>query len=53
MMSEEFRSGIQKECTNMREAMEGAVRKGDRDRPKYPEFVPFSQEEIDSSLVLI
>ena len=37
----------------MRAAMEGAGRKGDRGITKYPDFTPFSREEIDSYLGLI
>ena len=36
IMSEDFRSGIFQEWTNMRSATEGAVRKGDQDIKKYP-----------------
>ena len=53
MTSEEFKSGILKECKNMRAEMESAGRKGDRDITKYTEFTTFSQEEIDSYLGLI
>ena len=44
MMSDEFMSGIFKECTNMRAAMEGAGRKDDQNGTKYPEFTPLSRE---------
>ena len=40
IMSEEFRRGILRECTNMRASMEGDGRKGDRNRTKYPDFTP-------------
>ena len=33
--------------------MEGAGSKGDREIKNYPDFTPFSREEIDSYLVLI
>ena len=47
-MSEDFRIGILQEYTNTREEMEGAGRKGVRDRTKYPDLTPFSRDEIDS-----
>ena len=53
MMSEEFRSGILQKCTNMRVAMEGDVIKGDQNITNYPECTPFSQEKIDSDLLLL
>ena len=40
-MSEEFSSGILQECTNMRTAMGGTVRKGDWYITKYPDFTTF------------
>ena len=52
-MSEEFRSGILQEYTNIRSAMGGAGRKGDRYITKHPDFTPFSREEIDSYIGLI
>ena len=53
MMSEDFRSGILQEFTNMRAAMEGAGRKVYQDRTKCTEFTPFSLEDIDIYLGLI
>ena len=43
IISEEFRSIIFQECTNMRASMEGAGRKGDRDRTNCLDFTPFSR----------
>ena len=53
MMSEEFRSRFQQECTNRRSETEGARSKGDWDRTKYPDFIYFSLEEIYSYLGLL
>ena len=53
IMNEDFRSGILKECTNTRSAMERAGRKGDWDRTKYPDSTTFSREEIDSYLGML
>ena len=47
MMREEFRSVILREFTNMRAAMKGVGKKGDRYITKYPQFTPFSREKID------
>ena len=46
MISVDFRSSIFQECTNMRAAMEGAGRKGDRYRTTDSDFNPLPQEEI-------
>ena len=41
MSSDDFRSGILCECTNMRAEMQGSGGKSDWDITKYPEFTPF------------
>ena len=47
MMSEDFRIGILQEYTNTRAEMEVAGRTYDRYRTNYPDFTPFSRDEID------
>ena len=46
-MSEDFRISILQEYTNTRAEMEVAGRKYDRYRTNYPDFTPFSRDEID------
>ena len=43
MISGEFRSSILQKFANMRASMEGAGRKGDRDRTNCLDFTPFSR----------